>query len=143
MNMESIRVLAESVTDDHSAYVKAKMKKAEAEDTLLLELLRIVQPALPAICSKEVSGTGHSRAVRLPGNILLLEQGVFMQVHPGMRTLTTSEVLDKLSVVDIATVLAGALAAQVGKRTNITQTILREARTIEAIILALKMGGIK
>jgi hypothetical protein len=139
--MESIRTLAESVQKDHSAYIKAKAQKGEAEDDLLEELLAIVQPVLPAICSLESAGKSRYRAVRLPAGILLAEGGMFF--GPTGVLLNFEQVLDEISVTDIATVLAASLAAQVGKRTNITETIRREARTIEAIVLALKSGGIK
>jgi hypothetical protein len=45
--------------------------------------------------------------------------------------------------VDIVTVLSAALNAQMGTRVKVTETIKKETRTIEAILLALKVGGIK
>jgi hypothetical protein len=140
--MNHMKVAATIVGDEHRRYSEAKAEKAEVEDELLRVVLEMVRPALPALCTMETVWGRTLRAVRLPCSILLLEDGTFFG-GAGARALNLDDVLDELSVVDIVTVLSAALNAQMGTRVKVTETIKKETRTIEAILLALKVGGIK
>lgn len=142
MDLEQVNEMAKRVSMEHDRLEHAKEQKAEAEDALLDDVVRVLKPALPAMSSKVegLSGPlGRAVLVDRTTGIYLGEQGdFFLRHHDGrVTTLTTADVLGTLDLGSVVGQLVITLHAQIGSREARTLQIEDEAARLRAVALLL------
>lgn len=139
---------ANLVAGEYKQQVAAKQRKQRAEDSLLEAIVAAVRPALPAISSKVDGLSGPVKRALFLGlsvndaPLYLGEQGdFFLRASPAAIVVKSAgEVLDVLPLEAVFSPIVAAVRSQLGRNRN-TAEIEREARVLEGVAQALRVGG--
>ncbi len=157
MNLEGMKQMATKVAAEHDALEHAKADRDMAEEELLAQVIEVLRPALPAMCSKLMLPTEHinvppgaaapwTRALLIGevhgGSKLYLEEdGVWCVITPmGFTHANQSDgdVLEMFDITEIVSKLAAALNSQVGARDASIERATTEAERFRALVTLLK-----
>lgn len=138
-----MRRSARKLAEERRDYMDAKDRKARAEDVLLGDIIQAIAPALQSICSK-VEGAQYP-ALSMGGKLYLDLTGKFFVFGPGgaPKYLQHAQTVDIAPLPGIVAVLQAAMARQMGTMLDRTSDIEREARVLEAIASAFKIGSVR
>ena len=137
---------ARDLREEREAFARAKRRKAHFEDEALRAIVDAVLPALSVIGSKVDGLHGPLKcALKLNEHLYLGEQGDFFEVGSKHSLIVHSipDVLDRTSIGAVVAVISAAINAQVGSYGARAAQVEREARILEGIAQALKIGGVR
>lgn len=139
--INALRKDALTLGAEHDAHVMAKRTKDLYEQEVLRDIVSAASNALPAISGK-IRGV---RGIQISNDLWLDEQGAFFCFNgKGEKSqIDAYRVLQEVSPVIVLAILSAAIRHQLGMQSDRTKDIEHEARVLEGIALAFRVGGVK